>query len=436
MARPCLISGDAAADHSGDEAGRRPRVVGRRYLRLLRPYLRRLQAAYPHPNRVLFFDDVLVAYLLAFFNPALRSLRTIEDASAIAGVNQFLNVKTICRSTLSDANALFDPNLLAGLIADLHQRLPGAAAAGQVLSQSDPVLARLLNKAILVDGSFFRLAADVQWAIHAANQHGGGKGGGDNGQKPGIGTVRLNCQFALASGVPAGVSINGSDGVHESAAAAALVQSDQLFIFDSGIVSFDYLNTILNANSHLLCNLSAMVKFQPNQARPLCDEDHAAGIVSDSIGILPGSHGHNTPPAALLREIIVQYTDRNGQVRTLRLLTDLLVLPAHLVAELYRQRWQIELFFRWLKINANFSHLTSHSKNGVSLAFHVAVIAALLMVHCTGRPLSKYAYNLLGFVAAGLCDVQEMLPILEKRERERAMERARLARKKARPKIA
>jgi hypothetical protein len=60
-------------------------VTGRSYLQILRSYLRRLHAAYPHPNRVLFYDDAVVSYLVAFFSPAVRSLRLIEDASQVRG---------------------------------------------------------------------------------------------------------------------------------------------------------------------------------------------------------------------------------------------------------------------------------------------------------------------------------------------------------------
>jgi hypothetical protein len=430
-------------------------VTGRKYLQILRPFLHRLHSAYLHPNRVLFYDDVVISYLVAFFSPALRSLRLIENASQVPGVNKFLNVESVCSSTLSDANALFDPVHLAGLIADLRRELP--RGTGSQSGGDDAELVKLLDSAILVDGSFFRLAADVQWAIHAANQYGGGKGADaapaepakkkrktrsdkkkpagkaakkSESAKPGIGTVRLNCQFCLASGVPVGVSVNGSDGVHESTAALAMVEPGHLYLFDSGIVSFDYLSGILAAGSHLLCNLSTVIKFNIHEERKLTEEDARAGIISDSVGYLPGSFC-NTPPTAMLRQIIVQYTDREGKIRRLRLLTDLLDLPAGTIAELYKKRWQIELFFRWLKVSANFRHLTSHSKNGVSLSFHVAVIAALLMVLRTGRPLSVYGQQLMGMVFAVQADLQDILPILEYREHEKRLERERLARKRA-----
>jgi hypothetical protein len=96
---------------------RRPRIeakdlIGRKYLSIVQNYLADLRKLYPHPNRVLFYDDVVVCYLLAFFNSILRSLRCIEDASQIPGVNQFLSVESVCKSTLSEANALFDPQHL------------------------------------------------------------------------------------------------------------------------------------------------------------------------------------------------------------------------------------------------------------------------------------------------------------------------------------
>jgi transposase len=392
-------------------------VTGRGFVRALQGLLGRLREAYPHPNRVLFYDDVVVTYLLAFFNPVLRSLRCIEDASRLPGVNRFLSVGAVCRSTLGDANALFDPDLLLPLVEDLRARLPN-------LNQQDPALRHLLDRVTVADGSFFRLAADVAWAVHSSNQYKPG---------PGMGTCRLNCQFCLRGGVPSGVSVNGSDGVGEGAAAAAFVdpaQPGQVYLFDGGVVSFPYLAAILAAGSHFLCNLSAAVKFTALEDRPLAAADREAGVVSDRVGRLAGSDTR-TPPAARLREVLVVYTARDGTQKTLRLLTDLLDLPAWAVAELYRHRWQVELFFRWLKVHANFRHLTSHSRNGVTLSFYVAVIAAMLMCLRTQKALSKYGYNLLSMVAAGLGDVDDVLPVLERRERERRLERERLARKKA-----
>jgi hypothetical protein len=395
---------------------------GRNYLSTLKGYLQGLRTLYPHPLRVLFYDDVVMAYLIAFFNPTLRGLRCIEDASEVPGINQYLSVESVCKSTLSDANALFDPEHLQGLIHKLREDLPN-------LHQQDDRLDRLLEKARAVDGSYFRVAADVQWALHQRKPD----------QKM-MGSVRLNCQFCLKTGCPDGVSVTGDDGISEGAAATALLKpkedadADLIYLFDSGVVKFSYLRAILDRECHFLCSLSKSVGFDAERELPLDQAARAAGVASDRIGHLTSSHaqrGKDAAPKILMREVLINYIDRHGQAKQMRLLTDLIDLPVHLIAELYKHRWEIELFFRWLKVTANFRHLTSHGKNGVTLGFHIAIIAMLLTCLHTQAPLSIYGYNMMAMVAAGLADLDDILPILAKRERERAMERARQARKRA-----
>jgi hypothetical protein len=80
---------------------------------------------------------------------------------------------------------------------------------------------------------------------------------------------------------------------------------------------------------------------------------------------------------------------------------------------------------------ANFDHLISQSKNGVTFQLYTAVIACLLMHVRTGRKVNKYALFLFGQVAAGQATLDQILPMLEKIEREKQLERDRLARKKA-----
>ena len=73
----------------------------------------------------------------------------------------------------------------------------------------------------------------------------------------------------------------------------------------------------------------------------------------------------------------------------------------------------------------------SHSKNGVAVGFHIAVIAVLLIYIHTQQPVSKYAYVMLGLVATGQATMEDILPILERRERECQLDRLRRARKRA-----
>ena len=130
----------------------------------------------------------------------------------------------------------------------------------------------------------------------------------------------------------------------------------------------------------------------------------------------------------MLREVVVQSPHEPGGV--VRLLTNLLDVEAWALALLYRYRWHVELFFRWLKCFAHFSHLISESRPGVLLSFYVAVIGVLLMYLHSGAKPSKYAFSLLGLVASGASTLEEIAPILAERERRIALEAARRARKK------
>ena len=94
-------------------------ITGGKYVRMLERHIQALREADAHGNRRLFLDDVVIAHLLAFFNPTLRSLRTIEDFSQTRQAQRHLSVRRLCKSTLSDFHHIADPALLSPIIARL-----------------------------------------------------------------------------------------------------------------------------------------------------------------------------------------------------------------------------------------------------------------------------------------------------------------------------
>lgn len=375
-----------------------------------------------HGNRELFLDDVFLAYLLAFFNPSLRSLRTIEDFSQTRQAQRHLRAPRICKSTLSDFNKLADPTRLEPILAALR----GALSRKNAL-QGRSDLQGLVKQVLAVDGTFFAAAADVAWAIGHRNQTATSRY-----------RARLDVQIDIATWLPTVISVP-EPGEGEAHSAAQFVQPGAIHIYDRGYGSFELLAAhyefqgdawqpraefVLRAKSHQL-------RFTATQERPLSEEQRRRGIVSDRVGRLTGSQGCQAPQFAV-REIV--FVKEDGE--TLRLLTNLLEAPAEVVAELYRHRWQIELFFRWLKCYAHFDHLISHSRSGVLLNFYVVVIGVLLMyLHTGGRP-SKYALVLLGMVAHSGASLESILPILRERERQCQRDRKSAAARRARKKAA
>lgn len=390
-------------------------VLGGKYVRMLEQHVRKLRDG-RHGNRQLFLDDLFIALLLAFFNASIRSLRTIEDFSQTRQAQQFLSVTKLCRSTMSDFNRLVDPALLAPLIArllaDVRQR-----CAGKDL----PDLPAKLQTILAVDGSFFRVAADVAWAFRKRTDAG----------RPAKSGVRLDVHLDVATWLPMVIDVSGRD-TSEAEHAAAHVTPGAIHVYDRGIFSFELLKKQHAAGAffvHRLREPSARTpRFVPREQRALGDEDRAAGVLSDDVGRMAGST-HRAAPDIELREVVLASPDEPD--KQVRLLTNLMDQPAWVIGLIYRYRWQVELFFRWLKVTANFRHLISESRAGVLLSFYVALIGVLLQCAHTGATLNKYAYNLLGMVAAGGADLDNILPILTERNRQIAVDKASLARRRA-----
>lgn len=161
-------------------------------------------------------------------------------------------------------------------------------------------------------------------------------------------------------------------------------------------------------------------KFDRHELRPLSAKDRAVGVLSDDLGRLPGSQ-HRKAPDGQLREVVIASPDEPGGV--IRLLTNLPDVPAWVIGLLYRYRWQVELFFRWLKATTHFRHWLSERREAIAFEVYVAVIGTLLLaLRWNARP-SKYAFALLHQVASGSATASEIIPILAERERRCALDR-------------
>lgn len=398
-------------------------VIGGKYVRQLDLMIRSVRRKDVHGNRVLHLDDVLVCYLLAFFNPSIRSLRTVEDFSETRQAQRFIAVDRIPKSTLSDFHRVADPAILQPIVNMLRreiQRREGSKA------KPESTLPELLRKVLAVNGSFFKVAADVAWAFKRR----GGKSKADAKVKAETKTktprtVRVNVHLDVETWLPEVVSV--ADGESEAEHAAAAIVPGAIHVYDRGIFSFELVAAHAD-KAHFVHRLREpgprTPKFAADEQRPLSDEDRAAGVRSDRFGRLAGST-HRLAPAIRFREVTIDAADEPG--RQVRLLTDLMDVPAHVIGLIYRHRWQVELFFRWLKSCGRFRGVWSEHHSGVLLQFYVALISTLLMYLRTGMRPSKYALNMLGMVAMGQATWEEIEPILAKRAREREMERARLA---------
>ena len=381
---------------------------------VLRSHLARLRALPAHGNRLLHADQLFLGLLLAFFDPLARSLRRIEDGGDFGGR---LDVPRLARSTTADALAAFDPAALKPVIDDLRDRVPG-------LAQSDADLSSVTRRIIAGDGTYLDTLADVAWALRHKTRDG----------RTHRRQVRANLQLDVATWAPQVVTVSGDDGQSEPAAFAEDLLSGVLYVFDRNFLEFSFLARVIAKGNDFVLRVRANAPAaRVVRTRTLSAADVEAGVIADEVVELTGRDA----PAGEFRRVTVQTTDRAGKPETIRLLSNLgRDVPAPVVAAVYRLRWQIELFFKWFKTWARMDHLLSTSRNGITFQLYVAVIAVLLMHLQSGRRVSVYALAALSRLAHGRCTPEQAMEVIARREREREMNNARQARRRARKKLA
>ncbi len=384
-------------------------VVGRRYLRLLEDHLTHLHGQRAHGNRTLFYDHVVVAHLLAFFNPGLRGLRDLQSLFACAGVRKHFRMPRVPRSTLSDAQRVFDPDLLVPLIDSLKQRAR--------IQPHDPRLDVITRRLLAVDGSFFTVAPRIAWAVF----NGSGKG-----------NVKAHVQFDVLRGLPDDVALTHGQ-ASEGRQLRATLRKDCFYLVDRGYQAYQLLADILAVGSDFVVRLRKSAAAEAIAERPRGAADQAAGVIRDQVVQL-GWRSDGTPSLPPLRRVDVSFVDRRGQAGVIILLTNRLDLPAWMIALLYQHRWQVELFFRWWKCVARFQHFFSETPGGMTLQVYVALIGLLLIAIETGAKPSKYDYALMMAAVNGWAPLEEVLEVAAWRRAERARaaewQRAYNARKK------
>jgi hypothetical protein len=247
----------------------------------------------------------------------------------------------------------------------------------------------------------------------------------------------------VASWTPQVVTVSGDDGESEPAAFAKDLLGGVLYVVDRNFVDFAFVESVLAKGSDLVLRARANAPaVEVLQSLPLAAADAEAGVVADELVELSGRGA----PAGRWRRVTIVTTDRRGKPETIVLLSNLadlsdaaadaVTVPARVVGEVYRRRWQIELFFKWLKCFARMGHLLSTSRNGITFQLYVAVIGVLMMYAQAGRRVSVYALAALGRLARGECTPQQAMGVIARRERERDLNRARQARLRARKKLA
>ena len=364
-----------------------------KYFDLLQPLLEKLHDAGTERdragNRVLFYDQYASMILLYFFNPVLTSLRGIQQASGFRKVQRELGVAKTSLGSLSEAARVFDAQLLHPIIRELGD---------QLLPLQKGAEAEALKTLTAVDGSLLPALPKMAWALWNYDD-----------KK----AARLHLHFEVLKSVPIDAKITHGKSC-EKKAMHQMLEAGRFYVTDRGYEQFRLFQEIIDIGSSFLCCVREQMTWKIIKERPLSEEARAAGVVFDAEVHLGGkkAKGVLKQPLRVIR-VDIKKTDKNGQPVILTLVTDKLDLDAELIALAYRFRWQIELFFRWLKCILGCRHLLSTSQNGVEIQVYLALIASLLIAVWVGRKPTKRTYEMLCFYFLGVVELDELTDHIE-----------------------
>jgi hypothetical protein len=371
---------------------RRPEVragdlQGFKYFRLLLPLLERLQTVGAQRdragNRQLFFDQYCTLLLLYFFNPILTSLRGVQQASGLDKVQKLLGVRRSSLGSLSEATGVFDAEPLRQIVQEL---------AGQALPLEHGHDADALRGLTAVDGTLLRALPQMAWALWTDEQHRAAK---------------MHLHFEVLKGVPVDATLTPA-ACSEPDQLRAMLQAGRLYVIDRGYADYQLFRDILDARSSFVARVKKSTAFTVAEERLLTPAAQQAGVVRDASIAKLGADHHKDVLGRVVRLVIVHRIKPDGSPEDLWLVTDRLDLPAELVALAYRQRWSIELFFRWFKCILGCRHLLATDANGVAIQLYVALIASLLIVLWTGRKPTKRTWEMIQFYLGGWASLDEL----------------------------
>jgi len=389
-------------------------VTGLKYFDKLAPLLARLHDVGCQRdkagNRTLHFDQYCMLVLLFLFNPVVRSLRAIEQASQLRKVQRKLGCRRASLGSLSEATDVFQPERLKEIIAELGAQLQPIAR--------DPRLRDVQHTLTLVDGT---LLAGLPLLVASALL--------DPRTAKLEAKVRLHTQFDLERAVP--VRIDVTEGISrgeadERAVLAKALETGRCYVQDRGYAKFKLFNEIVAAGSSYVCRLRDNSRYQIEEQRPLAAEDVGAGIVLDAIVRLGDYKGAGDRPDHPLRLVVVQTTPHakrhHGPSTTglLLIATNLLDLPAWIIALIYRYRWTIEVFFRFFKHVLGCRHLLSRDPVGIEIQTYCAIIACMLISLWTGRKPTLRTYEMICHYFTGLAEEDELLAHLARLQKQDA----------------
>ena len=339
-----------------------------------------------HHHRSLSCWDQYLAMAFAQFTYR-ESLRDIEAClRSMSGKLYHMGFRSrIARSTLADANETHDWRIFA----DFAQHLIGVA---RPLHVQDPIGVDLDHSLYALDSTTIDLCLSLfPWAKFRQHK----------------GAVKMHTLLDLHGNIPTFISI--TDGkVHDVNILDEISpEAGAFYVMDRGYIDFERLYMFTLSSAFFVVRTKQNVVLQRRYSRPA---DKSVGLRSDHTVILTAIESVKAYPDALRR---VNYFDAETNQR-LGFLTNNFTLPAITIAQIYQCRWQVELFFKWIKQHLRIKAFFGTSQNAVKTQIWIAVSVYVLVAIVRKRlNLESSLYQILQILSLTLFEKTPILQALQ-----------------------
>jgi IS4 transposase len=316
-----------------------------------------------------------------------ESLRDIEAClGSMSGKLYHMGFRSrIARSTLADANETHDWRIFA----DFAQHLVGVA---RPLHVEDPMGVDLDHSLYALDSTTIDLCLSLfPWAKFRQHK----------------GAVKMHTLLDLHGNIPTFIRI--TDGkVHDVNILDEISpEAGAFYVMDRGYIDFERLYMFTLSSAFFVVRTKQNVVLQRRYSRPV---DKSLGLRSDHTVILTALESVKAYPDALRR---VKYFDAETNQR-LGFLTNNFSLPAITIAQIYKCRWQVELFFKWIKQHLRIKAFFGTSENAVKAQIWIAVSVYVLVAIVRKRmSLDSSLYQILQILSLTLFEKTPILQALQ-----------------------
>lgn len=381
-------------------------------------YLSRLQELFAHlhetgcerdraHNRKLFFEQYCSAVLLHCFSPMMTSMRALQEACEFPSVQQKLGVSRFSLGSFSESPQVFGPEQLRNVAVRIGARIQATGVDRRV---------KEIGYAVhLVDRTLFAALPKVANSFYTTGRDGKGKH-----------TWSLQVDLQLGMPAPDWVELRPGRPSEVKGLKKRLARG-RCYVEDRGYHDVDLLNRTYARGSRSVVRFKDSVVHEVLKENRVSAECQAAGVISDKCVML-GSRVHNDHPVRVITvktEPHEKRMKRSGDVvlaDRMEIVTDLTPeeADAEVVALLYRYRWTIELFFRFLKQVLGMKHLISQRRKGIEILIYCMVIACMLLYLWLGAQMNLANVRAVALFLMGAITEQELVDWIARRAAERS----------------